>query len=331
MSRRQAASLALAVLLPVAAIAGCTGGGDDSGPTSTTRPSPSTTVVDRSGIALAGVAGETTTTIVETGSTRITGTVSGPAGLVPGATVRIERLVGGREVRTDVLTGGDGRFLLDGVPGGRYRLRAFLAPTLAQTTSEVRFLADDEEHTIDLVMEDHAGVAVLADAAPAQPLLDGPVNVVVRVLNRTVDADGVVRSVGVGGASVELTGLGRWNVRDDRAPASGSSTSTTSSSTTTSTTRPADTVTARTDSAGQVRFELRCDAPGEPGLVLRVPIRQPAAPPSSDPAAPPTSAAPVVTMEPFPLELPDCVDPATTTTVVPSSSTSTPETATTTG
>ena len=330
MSARRAAGL---VLVAVAAVAGCTGGGDDSGPTSTTRPSPSTSVVDRSGIALAGVAGETTTTIVETGSARITGTVSGPSGLVPGATVRVERLVAGREVRTDVLTGADGRFLLDGVPGGRYRVRAFLAPALAQTTPEVRFLADDEEHAFDLVVEDHGGVAVLADAAPAQPLVEGPVNVVVRVLNRTVDADGIVRSVGVGGASVELTGLGRWNVRDDRAPAStpGSPTSTTLASTTTSTTRPPSTVAARTDGAGQVRFELRCDAPGDPGLVLRVPIRQAAAPSSTDPAAPPTTAAPVVTMEPYPLDLPDCIDPATTTTVAPSSSTSTPETATSSG
>lgn len=330
MSSRRAAVLVLVAAL--AASAACTGGGEDGGPTSTTRPRPSTTVVDRTGVALAGVPGETTSTIRETGTARITGTVSGPSGLVPGATVRVERLVAGREVRRDVVTGPDGRFLLEGVPGGRYRIRAFLAPSLAQTAPEVRFLADGEEHGFELVVEAHGGVTVLADAAPNPPVLDGPVNVVVRVVNRAVDSDGFVRAVAVPGLAVELTGFGRWNLRrSGPLPASTTTSSaTTSISTTTSTstsTTSADgpgRATARTDAAGQARFELRCDAAGPPGLVLLVPVRRPApAPGGADPAAPTTTAAPTVTTEPFPLALPDCVAVATTTTLAPTTTEST--------
>ncbi len=304
-------------MLLVAVLAACTGGGEDSGPTSTTRPTPSTTVVDRSGIALAGVPGETTTSIVETGTARITGTVRGPSGLVPGATVRIERLVAGREIVMDVVSGADGAFLLEGVPGGRYRIRAFLAPSLAQTAPEVRFLEDGEEQAFDLVVEAHHGVVVLADAAPDRPLLDAPVNVVVRVLNRTVGDDGVVRSVGVPGLTVELSGLGRWNLRRSGFDTT-TSTSTFAVTSSTTTTRPSASAAARTDAEGQVRFELRCDAPGAPGLSLLVPVRRPAPTSSGDPTAPTTTAAPAVTTESFPLQLPDCIDPATTTTLAPS-------------
>lgn len=326
MSAPRGAALLLVVAL--AALAACTGGSDDSGPTSTTRPIPSTSVVDRSGIALAGVAGETTTTIRETGTARITGSVRGPSGLVPGATVRIERLVAGRELRRDVVTGEDGRFLLEGVPGGRYRVRAFLAPSLAQTAPEVRFLADGDEHTFELVVESHGGVAVLADVAPDQPMLDAPVNLVVRVLDRTVDADGIVRSVGVPGLAVELSGLGRWNLRQDRASTTSTSSSTSSLvATTTTTTSPPTQTTARTDAGGQARFELRCDQPGSPGLVLQVPVRRPAPTGTADPTAPSTTAAPTVTVEAFPLDLPDCIDAATTTTLAPSSTEATATTA----
>jgi hypothetical protein len=322
MTPRSLRVLALGVVL--SGLVACTGGSDDTGPTSTTRPTPSTTVVDRSGIALARVPGETTTTIQETGTARITGSVSGPSGPVPGATVRLERLVAGREVRTDVVTGEDGRFLLEGVPGGRYRVRAFLAPSLAQTEPEVRFLADGEEHTFDLTVESHGGVAVLADAAPDQPLLDAPVNVVVRVLNRTVDADGIVRSVGVPDLIVELTGLGRWNLRRDADATSTTSTTSGVVSTTSSTTAaPPTRATARTDRGGQARFELRCDSPGSPGLVLQVPVRRPTPGGPADPAAPSTTAAAALTTEAFPLDLPDCVDPATTTTLAPTTTEST--------
>lgn len=306
-------------------LAACTSGGDDAEPTPTTDAAPSTTVIDRSGIALAGVAGSTTSTIVEHGTAQITGSVQGPGGLVVGATVRIERLVAGRQLRTDVVTGPDGRFVLDGVPGGRYRVRAFLAPALAQVVPEVRFLEDGEQHDFPLTVEDQGGLVVVADVAPEPPLLGRAVNLVAVVSTRSVDVDGVVRTTPVVGAEVELAGLGRWVLRDDRATTTTSSTSTTEPDpfdpTTTSTTRPGPSSVARTDGSGRVRFELRCDSPGEPGLYLRIPVR---VAPSAD--APSTTAAAGVTIESVDLVLPACVDPATTTTTTsaPTSTTAAP-------
>lgn len=299
--------LALAVLL-VAGAACTSGDDDDAEPSPTTGATTSTTVLDRSGIALAGVPGETTSTIAERGTAVITGSVQGPAGLVVGATVRIERLVAGREIRTDLLTGPDGRFRLPDLPGGRYRVRAFLAPSLAQVVPEVRFLQDGAEHDFPLVVEQQGGLLVRADVAPEPPLLGRPVNLVAVVSSRTVDADGVVRSQPVVGVSVELTGLGRWTLREDD---DASTTSTSDPLFGTTFTSPSQTPTARTSSTGMVRYELRCERTGSPNLALLVPVRR-SPPTTTDPTA--STIEPSTTVETFSLDLPACVDPATTTT-----------------
>lgn len=312
-TRRAAAAAAVALAL----LAACTDG-DDAGPAPTTEPTTPTTVVDRSGIALAGVAGQTTTTIREVGEARLTGTVQGPGGLIPGATVTVERLVAGRVVRTDVVTGPDGRFLLENVPGGRYRVRAFLPPTLAQLEPEIRFLRDGEEHSFELEVVDQGGIVVRADVAPEPPIVDQPVNLVVLVVTRTVGTDGIVRSIPVTGVTVELGGLGAWVLRDDGSTTTTTTTTTTFETsttlgTTTTTSRPTATPTAPTDAGGRVRFELRCEQAGPSGLHLRVPVRAPA-PPAGGPASSPPTTAPTVTMQAFDLDLPPCEDAATTTT-----------------
>lgn len=327
MRRRIIAVVAVATLT-----AACTAD-DDAGPAPTTDPTVPATVVDRSGIALAGVRGTTTSTIREVGEATISGSVQGPSGLVPGATVRIERLVAGREVRTDVLTGPDGRFTVGGLPGGRYRVRAFLAPSLAQTTPEVRFLADRKEHTFDLTVEQYGGLVVRADVAPEPPLLDGAVNLVALVANRSVGTDGVVRATPVVGTTVELIGLGRWQLRASGGSSSGDDSTSTSTSfgvpTTTTTSRSRPSPSARTDASGRVRYELRCDAVGDPGLALRVPVTV-ASPP--DPTGAPTP--PQVTTQTVSLDLPACVDATASTTTTTgggasSSSTTTTSTSTT--
>lgn len=298
---------------------------DDAQPTPSTRATTSTSVVDRSGIALAGVPGETTSTVREGGTAEVTGSVQGPQGLVVGATVRIERLVAGREIRTDVLSGPDGRFVLPGVAGGRYRVRAFLAPSLVQLEPEVRFLTDGERHDFELVLEEQGGLVVRADIAPEPPLLDRAVNLVATIATRSVGTDGIVRSTPVVGATVELAGLGRWTLRSD---AAGSSTSTTFGSSPSTTSRSRTGV-ARTDSGGRVRYELRCDDLGDPGLFLRVPVRVPApatmATTGDAASTTSTTTAPTVTVQSVDLDLPGCVDPTTltTTTTAPLSTTTT--------
>ncbi len=291
-----------ALVVAAALLLACTGE-DDGGPTPSTASTTSTSVVDRSGVVLRGVEGETTTTIDDQGTASLVGVVRGPTGPLAGATVRVDRLVAGREVRRDVVTAADGSWELRGVPGGRYRVRAFLPPVFSQAVAEARFLADGAEHTFDLVVEDQRGVVVRADVAPDAPALGAPVNLVVLVVQRTVDVDGVVRSAPLAGAVVELTGLGRWVLRDDTRVGDDTTTSSTFL-------EPAD-PTSVLSGAGRARFELVCTRTGAPGLALRVPVvvqAFPGAPPSG--ATTTTAAGPVTTSETVPLTLPACVDPS---------------------
>jgi hypothetical protein len=286
-----------AILLALASVAvACTGDDDDgAAPDPAPRPPTTTTTrVDLSGVGLAPAPGETTTTAAQSGRAAIVGTVRGPAGPAAGATVRIQRLGPGGG-SADVQADGEGRFVHRGVPGGRYRVRAWLPPSLAQTEAEVRFLADDQEHRFDLSLQDHSGSVVMVSAAPDPPVLDQPVNLVVQVGARRVDGDGIVRAEPVSGLRVELSGLGRWEL-DDVAPASGA---------------------AITDGAGRARFALVCRVPGPPALGVRFAVGVAGPPPPAAGAEgeePPVG--PETRTESVGLDLPACVDltpPPTTT------------------
>ncbi len=304
MRRRRA--LVTVVVAAALVLAACSSGDDDASERPEPRPddTPVTQVVDYSGVALPGVDGTTTTTGPrETGTASIIGTITGPSGFVGGATVRIERLLDGREVRTDVLTGPDGRYELRNIPGGRYRVRAFLAPAHALVAPDVRFLRDGEEHVFDLRMEDQRGVVARASVAPDPPVLEQAVNLVAVVATRTVDLDGTVRSTPVIGVRVELSGLGRWSFRSLQRPSGRPLLSTT-----TSTTVFRQPQIAITDALGQVRFELQCDVPGPAGLTLLVPVTVQPEAVEGQPPLPPTTRT-----ESIALEVPDCVDPTVTT------------------
>jgi Carboxypeptidase regulatory-like domain len=290
----------------------------DAGPAPKPAATSSTTLADYTGVVLPGVGGETTTTIDDTGTARLVGTVSGPSGPLAGATVRIDRLVAGREIRHDVITASDGRWELRGVPGGRYRVRAFQAPAYAQAGAEVRFVNDGGETKFDLRVEDQRGVLARADIAPDQPLVGSAVNLVVLVVQRTVSPDGIVRSTPVANTFVELTGLGRWVVRDDRSTTETTETTLLPGETTSTTSGGGDTSDQGVvlSDAGRARFELQCVRPGAPGLRLRIPVLVVADP--APPGTGTTTAAPAPTTEEVALEVPACVDPqATTTTTTP--------------
>lgn len=219
------ATLALALVVIVVFASTCTAPGAQSlpppEPTSSTQPEPTTTSIDRSQIVLQPVAGETTTTLGETGDAVLGGVVSGPGGAVPGAIIRIERLVGDAVQTRQVQAAQDGRWALEGLPGGRIRVRAFLAPTLTMTEPEIFFLRDGETREVRLQLRPHQGLDVRAAVAPGAPTVGDQVNLAVRVLERVVDSEGVARTQPVVGTTVRLQWSG-WTRVDGPASGGGS-------------------------------------------------------------------------------------------------------------
>jgi hypothetical protein len=177
------------------------------GASAATLPPPTTLPASLAGIGLPAVDGTTTVPPVRlVGDAKLGGTVTGPSGPLPGAIVHVERVNGG--YTNDFLTGADAKYLFGGLPGGRYRLRAFLAPTYAQTQSDTVFVGADEAQVVDLKVEQFDQLAVTSALAPDPPVVGQSFNLVVRVAKRTVDAGGVVRSAPLAGASVVLSSTG---------------------------------------------------------------------------------------------------------------------------
>jgi hypothetical protein len=265
---------------------------------STTQPPPpSTEPADLTSISIPGVAGTTTTAPVRaTGTAHLAGLVKGPDGPVPGAVVRIEHLVGDT-VTTDVTAGPDGRYDAPNIAGGRYRVRAFLAPTYAQTDPQVFFLADGEMRGLDLTVKGFAGLAVASAIAPNPPVHGSPAAFVIRVANRAVDSNGVVRVRRVANATVTLTGSDGFS--------------------------PVDTATATTNSNGDATFTLVCQVPGASNIQAQIQataddqpqpasftiptcIEQPPPPPPTTTTAPVASASvPPTTASPPPTSRPN--------------------------
>ena len=308
----------LSVALSVVAVFLGACGAPDSGllpppsSTSSTSTVPVTQPVDRTAIRLEAFPGVTTTTIpIEVGRSTLRGTVLGPEGAVPGAVVRIERLVGDAVQSRDVAADPAGTFVVANVPGGRYRMRAFLAPRLAMVQPEIFYMEDGSERTVDLRTEVYEGVAVMASATPGTPIVGQGVNIAVRVANRTVEPDGIGREVPVAGVGVRLRTSGLTSLDaeptpppddpdddpdddpggDDPAGDDEPDDDTTSSGADSS---PPSRV---TDANGVIVFQFRCDQVGA------------------------TTATAVVTVgedeETFPLDIPPCSPVPTTTTTAP--------------
>jgi hypothetical protein len=228
--------------------------GAPPGVTLDTSPSTSSPA-DLTGVQLAGVDGTTTSAPVRaTGTAHLNGLVNGPQGPVPGAVVHVEHLVDGA-APIDVAAGPDGRWDLPGIAGGRYRVRAFLAPSLAQTEPDIFFLNDGDQREENLTVSQFSGLTVLASVAPDPPLLKQPLTLAARVVARSVDADGIVQSAPVVNAAVTITGLSGW-----------------------STSGP---TTANTNTAGDVTFTLQCTSAG--ASQVQVQVRAGADPPQSFP------------------------------------------------
>ena len=189
-------SLVLVVLVALVT-AGCTGGDDPdiAAPTTveqTTTVASTTSSTVRATTTTTGPPRTTTTTIVTLGpgDATIGGTVTGPAGPVDGATVRVERLVGRSVATADVTTSAGGLWQMASILGGSYRVRAFKPPDLAQSPVEVFFLAANERKIVDFKLPAAGGEKITAVVNPNPPRVDQPATITITVGIGRVDDQG---------------------------------------------------------------------------------------------------------------------------------------------
>jgi hypothetical protein len=202
-------------VVPLACLAACTAKGvpDLPPPPTTIAPIPTPTVIDYSAAVLKAVPGKTTTTVaMGPGRASLNGSVAGPSGPVPGALVHIERLVDDGVGVLDVASAADGTWVATSLKGGRFRVRAWRPPDLALVRPEVFYLGDGETRTVNLRTSTYTGLAVTSAIAPNPPIVDEPANLVVQVVQQSVDNQGVVRGVPVPFLRAELFGGGDWRL-----------------------------------------------------------------------------------------------------------------------
>lgn len=166
---------------------------------------------DTRGVPLAGLGGSTTTTGVpmQGGKAAVDGVVVGPDGApVPGATVRIERFVGDDVVTVDVATNATGGFAVNQLLGGRYRLRAWRAPTMAQLGSQVSFVADGDRLSVRLQLAAPSDIDISASAASSSALIGQSTTVSMKITVPVVNGNGQVAQGGRAGDLVVASGGG---------------------------------------------------------------------------------------------------------------------------
>jgi hypothetical protein len=190
--------LAIAVLLAVLA-AGCSDAKPEVAPdttvvqetTITTAAAPSTT---RRPTTTSSTLKPTTTSSTVLGfgpgQASIVGRVSGPAGPVDGAVVRIERVVGRNVVTADITTAGGGAYELGLILGGSYRVRAFRPPEFGTSPVEAFFLAANERKTLDLRLPPAGGERLTATVTPSPPRIDQQATLKIQYGMGMVDAQG---------------------------------------------------------------------------------------------------------------------------------------------
>lgn len=190
----------------------------DAAPTTATTAGP-----DLDDVALPVVPGRTTTTaaVLGPGPVTILGRVDGPEGPVAGAVVQLERLVGNAVAATRVPTAPDGTWNLQNVLGGQYRIRAWLAPSLAMERAQLVFVEAPRPRAVILRLERFEGLRVDGAVAPNPPSVDEDANLKVRVARRQVGEDGRIRAVPVVGTEVVLSGSGSWSVRSSNTGVTG--------------------------------------------------------------------------------------------------------------
>jgi Carboxypeptidase regulatory-like domain len=184
--------------------------------TVTTPPAPPTLPTNLSAFGEVPVPGVTTTTVpaVSPGQATLNGTVFGPNGPVPGATVWADRFVGDQVASTHATTAADGSWTIAGIKGGRYRIRAWQSPSLDLITPQVVFLSATQTLTMSLQLASFTGPTVSDSVSPAAPVVDQPTSLLVQVTNPTVGPDGIVRNPPVTGVQVNLVNGPDWQINN---------------------------------------------------------------------------------------------------------------------
>lgn len=241
-------------------------------------PNPPTTVVvntttgptlpgNLSSISLPAVVGATTTTapLIGPGHATLNGTVFGPDGPVPGATVEVDRIVGDASVSAQTTTAADGSWTIGRILGGRYRVRAWQSPSLTMPTPQVVFLDATQNLSMSLQLTQYKGPSLAAAVSPSALILGEPANLVVQVTNPTVGTKGVLTYPPDAGAQVTLTDGPGWQVSSNPVTA---------------------------DSAGNALFQISCTSIGADPLSAQVGSASPVPLEMPECGAPPTTAPP---------------------------------------
>lgn len=206
------------------------------------------------------------------GSASMTGTVLGPGGPVRGATVEADRFVGDAVASVRTTTAADGSFSFRDILGGRYRVRAWQAPSLDMATPQFLFLLSDQPQALTLQLTSYAGQQLQVAINPGNPVENQTANLVIQVTNPAVNADGVLAETPVVGTPVTLVNGPGWEVSNSN-PSS-------------------------TDYTGQALFQVVCTTVGPDPLSAQVGNQAPVAlqmpgcgaPSSSQPTSPTTAS-----------------------------------------
>jgi hypothetical protein len=275
--------LSLLLLGVIAVVAGaCSGGTPTASPDPT---SPVVTTTTPTTVAATSTTARPTTTsstlkptttsstvlALGPGEATIAGTVSGPAGPLDGAVVRIERLVGKNVATQDVTTSGGGTYSVGSVLGGSYRVRAFRPPDFGTSTTEAFFLGATERKIVDLKVPAAGGERITATVSPNPPKVDQTATLTIQVGIGRVDDQGRLGITPRPGVPLSL------------APAAGLVLE--------------GTPQALTDANGSAAWRIRCLAEGANTFQLTVgngitQVKIPACAPGPPPPAPATTRAP---------------------------------------
>lgn len=177
------------------------------------------------------------------GTATLRGTAVGPDGPAHGAIVRIERHTSEGLASVDVRVGPDGRWRALNLPGGRFRVRAWVPGLLTARGSTVLFVDADAQVELDFVL-----FAVHNEPSfeliHGGPIFEGSAGAVaVELTQRVVDAEGLIATTPIVGAAVTMATTAEMTVENGATQVTGDD--------------------------GVAWFRVRCTGTGQPNAVVR--------------------------------------------------------------